>query len=303
MICKIIKRLVNKLSCCGALKWIPDKPFLCFVYRIYTGKRLHLAHPATYNEKLQWLKLYDKNPAYTAMVDKYLAKDYVKEMIGEQYIIPLLGVWESADDIDFDALPDKFVLKCNHDSGSTIICTDKNNLDRTAVRKKLNRHMKVNNYNYAREWPYKNVVRRIIAEEYIANPNVNDLYDYKVYCFSGEPKFMMVNTSRRSGKTTANYYDSDYNLMDFTWGYPRSETIVKIPKEKFDELFEKAKVLSTGLTHIRVDFYEADGRLYFGELTFFDGSGFSLFDPPEWDEIIGSWIELPAEKRNDSYDH
>jgi len=289
----LIKRIFNRLSVMGVFSWIPDDTFLRSAFRIYTGKKLNLDLPEGYNEKLQWLKLHDRNPIYTTMVDKYLVKDYVKNYLGEEYVIPLLGVWDNANDIDFDILPERFVLKCNHDSGSTIICEDKNEIDVALIKKKLNKHLKRNKYNYAREWPYKNVVPKVIAEEYISDSKTKDLYDYKVYCFSGIPKFIMVNTGRHNGKTTANYYDANYNLMNFSWGYPVSDRISKISKEKFDDLLEKAKILSAGFPHVRVDFYEADGKIYFGELTFYDGSGFAEFDPSEWNIKIGKWIELP----------
>lgn len=289
----IFQRAFIRIARTGLLSWIPDEAFLRFMYLLMMGKRLHLKNPRTYNEKLQWLKIYDRKNEYTRMVDKYLVKELVKNKIGEEFVIPLLGVWDDASEIDYDKLPDQFVLKCNHDSGSTILCQDKSLFDRAAAEKKLNEHLKRNKFDYGREWPYKNVRPKIIAESFVFDRSEGELLDYKVYCFQGEPKLVMVNTGRNQNLTKANYYDSDYNRLDFKWGYPAASNIRKLSKECFAEMLNKACILSKGIPHVRVDFYVANGRLYFGELTFFDGSGFAKFDPPEWDRKIGEWLILP----------
>ena len=303
---KIWFRVFGKLSRMGLLKWIPDDLFLKVRYRGEMNKPLNLRNPQTFNEKLQWLKLYDRKPEYTVMVDKYAAKQYVAAKIGEQYIIPTLGVWEHFDDIDFDSLPNQFVLKCTHDSGGLVVCKDKSSLDKTAAREKLEKSLKQNYYWSGREWPYKNVPPRIIAEKYMSNNqekdnegillsiNENsDLKDYKFYCFNGTMKFVMINSDRNSDKPTkADYFDRDFNWLDFTWGYAHAEIRPEKP-EKFEEMVFLAEKLSKGLSHIRVDFYECDGKVYFGELTFYDGSGFDAIEPIEWDYKIGKLIKSP----------
>lgn len=313
------------LSACGFYNWMPDEFYLKKEFKIRMGKELNLDDPQTFNEKLQWLKIHDRKPAYTEMVDKYAAKQYVADRIGEQYIIPTLGVWEHFDDIDFDNLPNQFVLKCTHDSGGLIICKDKRKLDKVAAKKKLEKCLKRNYYWAGREWPYRDVPPRIIAEKYMVDNDEagkdeslkdcnegytlwihaefdyqsekEDLRDYKFYCFDGVMKFVMINSDRNSDKPTkADYFDRDFNWLDFTWGYEHAACRPEKP-DGFDEMIAIAEKLAQGLPHVRVDLYECNGHIYFGELTFFDGSGFDKIEPIEWEYRIGEMLILPSKKR------
>lgn len=272
---------------------IDDEKYLKFIYFFCFWKKLDLENPTTYNEKLQWLKLYDRRAIYTTMVDKYAAKDYVSERIGQQYIIPTLGVWDSFDEIDFDHLPNQFVLKCTHDSGGLVICKDKSKLDKKAARKKIGKCLKHNYFYLGREWPYKNVKPRIIAEPYLVDHN-GELKDYKFFCFSGIPKMLFIATNRGID-TRFDFYDMNFQHLPFMNGHANAERNLQCP-EGFDKMKELAGVLSQGLPELRVDFYNVDGKIYFGELTLFHFSGLVPFEPAEWDEKIGSWCELPQKK-------
>ena len=274
-----------------------DEEYLKRMFKAKTGRELDLDNPQTYNEKLQWLKIHDHNPEYTVMVDKYAVKEYVAKIIGEQYIIPTLGVWERFEDIDFDKLPDQFVLKCTHDSGGLIICKDKSKLDLSKAKAKIEKCLKRNYFYYGREWPYKDVKPRIIAEQYMNYKSEADkpLNDYKIYTFDGKAKMIMINTDRGIA-TKADYFDRDYNYLDFTWGYPRANPKPNKP-QNFEKMMELAELLAKGTAELRVDFYDVDGKIFFGELTFFDGSGFDPIVPIEWDYKIGSWIDLSLIKK------
>ena len=280
----------------GLLKWMSDEQFLKRMYRTYFGKSLDLKNPRTFNEKLQWLKLYDRKPLYTQMVDKYAVRRYIEEQIGGEYLIPLVGgPWNSFDEIDFDALPEQFVLKCTHDSGGLVICRDKHRLDREAARRKIERSLRRNYYVSSREWPYKDVKPRIIAEAYMEDASTSELRDYKFFCFGGEPKMLFVASDRQTAgeETKFDFFDMDYNHLDLRNGHPNAA----VPPEKpaqFGLMRELAQKLSQGIPHVRVDLYEVNGRVYFGEMTFYHWSGMVPFDPPEWDERLGSWITLPA---------
>ena len=256
---------------------------------------LDLDNPQTYNEKLQWQKLYDRRPEYTKMVDKYDAKEYVANIIGKEYIIPTLAVYDRVEDIDFDALPDQFVLKCTHDSGGIVICKDKSTLDIAAALKKLERGLKTNFYYQNREWPYKNVKPRIIAEQYMVDESGYELKDYKWFCFDGEPKALFIASDRGSDKeeTKFDFFDMDFNHLPFTNGHPNASRPIMKPAG-FDKMKELAAKLSKGLMQARIDFYDINGQVYFGEITFFHWSGMKPFVPREWDYIFGSYIKLPG---------
>lgn len=290
-------RIFDALNYRKMLNWLPDKVFLEAAFRARFGRKLNLNNPETFNEKLQWLKLYNRKPEYTKMVDKYLVRDYVKEKIGEEYLIPLLGVWDDPEKIDFDELPMQFVLKCNHNSGlGMCICKDKNSLDINKVKEELKKGINQNYYLTSREWPYKDVPRRIIAEKYMVDESGYELKDYKFYCFDGKVKLVMINSDRMSSeKTKANYFDENYQPLDFVWGYENAEIPPQKP-EKFKEMKYLAEKLSEGISHVRIDFYQTPSGIYFGEITFFDGSGFDAIEPIEWDYKIGSWLKLPMEK-------
>jgi hypothetical protein len=275
---------------------ISDKLFLKYKFRVLMHKKLDLKNPKTYNEKLQWLKLYDRKPAYSAMVDKAEAKRVVANLIGEQHIIPTLGVWEKFDDIDFDKLPDQFVLKTTHGCGGVIICKDKAKLDSTTARKEINFSFKHNYFTYGREWPYKNVKPRIIAEQLMVDESGIELKDYKFFCFDGEPKAMFIATDRPHD-TRFDFFDMDFKHLPFTNGHENATKIIHKP-QNFELMIELARKLSTGIPHVRVDLYNINGKVYFGELTFFHWGGMVPFEPEEWDYTFGSWINLPLKSQN-----
>ncbi len=277
---------------------LPDRSFLELQFRCLVGKKLDLKDPKTFNEKLQWLKLYDRRPEYTTMVDKYAVKKYVADKIGEEFVIPTLGVWNKVEDIDWDDLPDQFVLKCTHDSGGLVICRDKAKFDIRAATKKLRKSLKRNFYMAGCEWPYKNVPRRIIAEEYMEDKAVSDLPDYKFFCFNGVVKALFIGTERGSGDVKFDYYDSDFNHLDLIQEHPMSGKIHSKPVN-FEKMKELASHLSKGLPHVRVDFYNINGKIFFGEMTFFHHGGVVPFHPEKWDYIFGGWLNLP--KNNLTY--
>ena len=252
---------------------IPDELYLRIAYRMVTGKTLHLNPPVTYNEKLQWLKLNNRKDEYTSMVDKYEVRKFIEDRVGDGYLIPTLGVWDKAEDINFDSLPDEFVLKCTHDCGGLIICRDKTKLDREAAKKKLSKCLNHNFYYQGREWPYKNVTPRIYAEKYMSDPNEEQLSDYKVFCFNGVPKIIQVDYDRYTGHKRQ-FFDTEWNRMDVSFHFP-SDTKKRIAKPSvLEEMLELAKKLSLGFPHLRTDFYIIGNKLYVGEMTFFHGTGF-----------------------------
>lgn len=283
-------KLLKKMK--YALRKLPDKVYIQLYYFAHFKKFCNLKNPVTYNEKLNWLKLHDRNPLYTTIVDKCEAKEYVSNIIGEGYTIPTLGVWEHFDDIDFDKLGNQFVLKCTHDSEGLVIVHDKSKLDIEAARAKLTVALQQNFYFIGREWPYKDVKPRIIAEQYMEDHVDGELRDYKFFCFNGEPKLMFVASERDSGQTKFDYYDLEFNHVDITQKYPNASRPLRKPVT-FDEMIRLSRQLSAGFTHVRVDFYEVDGKLYFGELTFYHFSGFMPFKPAKWDKVFGDWLELP----------
>jgi hypothetical protein len=267
--------------------------YLKMQYRLRCKKTLNLKQPKTFNEKIQWLKLYDRKPEYTRMVDKYEVRRYISDTIGEEYLIPLLGIWDKPDDIDFGKLPDRFVLKCSHDSGSVVICKNKNKFDITGAKKKLDGFLKRKYYYHGREYPYKNIKGRIIAEKYMVDESGVELKDYKLQCFNGEPKIIQVDFDRFSEKHKRNFYSLDWVYQPFSLLYPTyPEKIIPKP-QSLGLMLSLAKELSQGIPYVRVDFYSIEKKIYFGELTFYHGSGYEKFDPPEWDSILGSWINTP----------
>lgn len=278
-------------------KLFSDKQYLKILFRKLMGSELNLECPQTFSEKLQWLKLYDHNPQYTQMVDKYEAKKYVANIIGEEYIIPTLAVYNSTKEINLDTLPDKFVLKCTHDSGSVAICKDKKTFQKEKAFAMLDKGLKRNFFWENREWPYKNVKPRIIAEAYLEDKETQELRDYKFFCFDGEVKTLFIAEDRQGDKeTTFDFFDADYRHLDIRKGHhPNADTPPEKP-HSFEKMKEMAERLSQGIPHLRVDFYEANGKIYFGELTFTSGSGFTPFEPEEWDLRFGKWLKLPSRK-------
>lgn len=274
-------------------KRLPDNIYLKLMYKVMTGQKLDLNNPKTFNEKLQWLKLYDRNPLYTTLVDKFAVREYIKDKIGEEYLIPLLGgPWKSVDEIPFDTLPNQFVLKTTHDSGGVVICKNKAEFNIQAAKEKLNKSLKHNFYYGGREWPYKNVPPQIIAEKYMVDESGEELKDYKLMCFNSKVKASFVCSDRFSKDgLKVTFYDSDWKRLPFERHYPASKVDIDKPKS-YEEMVHIAEKLSENMKFVRMDFYEINGKVYFGEFTFYPGSGFEEFNPPEWDEELGKWIEL-----------
>ena len=277
---------------------LSDEEFLKKVFPKYMGYPLDLENPKTFSEKLQWLKVNYRDPIQTVMVDKHEVKNFIAQRVGEQYIIRTLAVWDSVEDIDFDALPNQFVLKCTHDSGGIVICKDKSSLDREAAKAKLSASLQRDYSRISREWPYKDVPRRIIAEEYLSELGSNEILDYKMYCFHGNPKLTVVCSDRFSKTgTRMNFYDIDWEPMGIHFGhYPPVSTEFTRP-ETYEEMLRLAAELSKGCPFLRVDFYEIKGRLYIGELTFFPGAGFEKFRPMTKDYELGEWLHLETVHR------
>lgn len=284
---------------------LSDKIYLNLIYHHCYGKWINWENPQTFNEKLQWLKIYNRKPEYVIMADKIKAKDWVAQCIGEEYIIPTLGVWNNPDEINFEKLPEKFVLKCNHNSGMGMyICRDKSRMDIKNVKANLKKGLKENYFLSGREWPYKNISRKIIAEMYMEergdNPQLrtkdtnHDLSDYKFYCFNGEPKYCQV-IRNRSTKETIDFYDMNWvhqNFVGLTPFIENGKCPVEKPK-KIEKMKEICRILSKSIPFVRIDLYVINGRIYFGEITFFPASGFGYFTPNKWAEIMGKLISLP----------
>lgn len=271
---------------------LPDKLYLQLLFPLKVGYKLDLDNPRTYNEKLQWIKLYYRKPVMSVMADKYAAKQYIADIIGEEYIVKNYGVWEHFDEIDFSTLPQSFVLKTTHDQGGVVVVKDKSKLDIKKAKTKLEKHLKKGTYHLMKEWPYKNIQPRIIAEELLVDNEKGDLWDYKFYCFNGEPKLMYISHGRQADTTYLDFYDMDFEKQDISRpGFSASEKNINKP-EQWELMKELSRKLSAGWPHLRVDFYCIEGRLYLGELTFFQGGGMMPFYPESWDYKLGSYIEL-----------
>lgn len=277
-------------------RMLPDKLYLSIKFRSHMGYWMDWDNPQTFNEKLQWLKVYDQHPEYTKMVDKVTVKDYVANIIGDQYIIPTLAVYDSAEDVDFNALPNQFVLKCTHDSGGIVICRDKMTLDKEATIKKLRKGLKRTYVIQNREYPYENVPRRILAEQFIEDENGCGLYDYKFFCFNGIPRFVQLDFDRFTCHRR-NVYDINWNLLNLQILFPKGHDRTFPKPTNFNTMLEISSKLSEGIPHVRIDLYNVNGKIYFGEMTFFHGSGMEVFTPREWDFIFGQMIKLPEIKK------
>jgi hypothetical protein len=274
-----------------------DEVYLKILYQYKIGKKIDFENPLTYNEKQQWMKVHYYNPLYTKLADKYEVRKYIADKIGEEYLIPLLGVYNSFDEIDFDNLPNQFVMKCTHDSGGLVICTDKSKLDKKKARAKIERCLKRNYYTNSREWVYRDIKPRIIIEKYMVDESGYELKDYKFFCFDGKAKAMFMASDRTGNEETKfDFYDMDFNHLDFTNGHPNSNKELKKP-DKFEEMIVLAEKISEGFPHERVDLYNINGKLYFGEITFFHWSGLTPFKPEKWDRIFGDWFNLPEKNR------
>ncbi|MBP5617108.1 MAG: hypothetical protein J6X06_04905 [Elusimicrobiaceae bacterium] len=284
------------LAFLGFFDHCSDEKYLKRMFRSVFNYDLDLNNPKTFSEKLQWLKLYDRNPLYTMLVDKCAVKKWVAEKLGQEYVVPNLGMWNSPDEIEFDKLPNQFVLKCNHNSGlGMCICKDKSKLDVQKVKQALGNGLKQNYYLTNREWPYKNVARKIIAEEFLSDGKNQDLADYKFFCFGGIPHYCQVITDRNSVEKV-DFFDMNWQHQPFTGltkPFPHADKMPKIPS-CFEKMKQACHILAKDIPFVRVDFYEVNGKMYFGEMTFFPASGLGKFTPDKWNETIGDKLKLPS---------
>lgn len=274
-----------------------DRKYIKVKYWLRLGSLCDLDNPKTFQEKLQWIKLNDRKPIYHQMVDKYDAKELIAERVGDEYVIPTIGLWDKFDDIDFEQLPNQFIIKNTHDSSTYFICQDKNKLDILQVRKRLRIDTRKHDfYYYSREWPYKGLKHRIIAEPLLNDGKGDYLTDYKFFTFNGEPKFFYVTSNRGcEGGLKEDFFDVDGNLMEINQlGYYNNPKTPDLPVN-LSKMIEFSRILSKDTYHLRVDFYEIKGKMYVGELTFFDGGGFHPFTPKKYNRILGDWIKLPTD--------
>lgn len=272
---------------------LPDELYLKVRFRHRVGYWPNFKTPKTYNEKLQWLKLNNRRPEYTNMVDKIESKKYVASIIGKEYIIPTLGIWNDVEEIEWEKLPNQFVIKVTSDSGGIVVCKDKATLDIEKTKKKLKHGWGKNYYQYNKEYPYKDLKPRIIAEQYMEDESGYELKDYKIFCFDGEPRCLFVATDRQTKgeETKFDFFDLDWNHLPFTNGHPNSKKAISKP-ENFEVMIDIARKLSQGMIHVRVDLYNVNGKIFFGELTFFHWSGMTRFVPNEWDYKLGNFINI-----------
>lgn len=272
---------------------IPDRIYLQLMYFKHFHKFIDFKHPISFNEKLQYLKIFNRKPEYTQMVDKYLVKDYVAKKIGEKYIIPTLEKWNNVSEIDISVLPEQFVLKCNNDSGGIVICKSKKEFNEQVAKTLLKKRLNNNGFWYGREWPYKNMMPCIIAEKYLSNSSGKDLIDYKVHVFNGVPRFILVCEDRYSAEgIKETFYTPEWKKMPVKRpDHNTSDQNMERPDE-LDEILELSKILAEQIPFLRVDFYILNHKVYFGELTFYPASGFCGFNPNEWDQIFGTWLDI-----------
>ncbi len=290
---KIFKDKEFRLKLISCLKFMPTKPYLKLLYKIKTGKKLNLKNPQSFTEKLNWLKVNEQNYKFTDYVDKIKVREILEEKLGEDIAIPLLGKWERYEDIDFSTLPDSFVLKCNHDSGSVKIIKNKNEINHKELAKFFKARLKMNLFSISREYPYKFVKPMIMAEKYMVPENANDIEDYKFFCFNGKPEIMFIATDRNKD-VKFDFFDMDFNHLDIENIHPSSGKAIDKPLT-FDKMKEIATKLSQGLKFVRIDLYEINGEVYFGEFTFFHGGGFWCFKPEEWEKKLGDLIDTSKE--------
>lgn len=292
-----LKALFDDLNEKGLLHWLGDVSFSKLAYWLRFGKQLNLKSPQTFNEKIQWLKLYDHRQEYINMVDKLAMKSVVTEKVGPEFTVPTLGTWEKVDEIGWESLPRQFVIKWNHDSGSIVICKDKDTFDREAAIRKLRYGENFNGYWYGREWPYKGVKPKLLAEPYLEDSVTKELRDYKVFSFNGKVKLLLVASDRqKKGESVKfDYFDTEGNHLNIVNDHPQAQVPPALP-ESFKLMIELTEKISVGYPHLRVDFYEVNGKVYIGEFTLYHGSGLMSFKPDEWNEIMGSWITLPERR-------
>ncbi len=287
---KIFRDREKRLKLIYKLSFLPDKLYLKMVFRIKTGRKLNLKNPTGFNEKQNWLKLNDKHPEYTQLVDKLAVREHIEKLLGDGCLFPLLGHWDTFDEIDFSALPDRFVLKCNHDSGSVKVIEDKNKIDKAALKDFFENRLRMNAFSFGREYPYKDVKPCILCEQFMDSIEGKSINDYKFFCFDGEPKMMFIATDR-SVDVKFDFYDMDFNHLDIYNIHPNADHEIQKPAT-FEEMKEICRKLTKGMKFVRLDLYEIDGKIYFGEYTFFHGGGFHLFSPEEWEQKLGSWLKI-----------
>lgn len=274
----------------GCSRLLPDRFYLKHLFPLVMGYPLDLKHPQTFNEKQQWLKLYDRRPEYTQMVDKYEVKKLVASKIGEEYVVPTIATYKRAEEIMFEDLPDQFVIKCTHDSGSVYICRDINAFNRKLVIEKFKFLLKKNYYWKNREWPYKHVTPQIIVDQYLDDKGDDVVRDYKFWCFNGKP-YVMYCTNK--GKDIyENFYDMSFRPLSISHGFRKVEKAIEKPKS-FELMKELAAQLSENIPFVRVDFFNIDDHVYFGEFTFYDWGGLKPFIDKSWDYRIGEWLRIP----------
>lgn len=285
-------RLFHRLNRNQRLNWLPDRVYLKMLYYANTGKRLSIKNPQTFNEKLQWLKLYDRKPLYTTLVDKYEVKNYVASIIGEDHIIPTYGVWDRFEDIEFEKLPSQFVLKCTHNSGGVLICKDRNKFDKENAKQRIEKCMRKNYFWSSREWPYKNVKPRIIVEKYMEDRGFADKEpnEYQFWCFNGIPRFISAIFQPHGDNMKATY-DIEWNRLAFVTSYPEYQSEVDIPSG-FEEMKNIAIQLSKNQIFARIDFLVFNSNFYFGEITKFPASGFVRWQPTETDKELGYMLNI-----------
>ncbi len=290
------KRIILKLMSLGFFNWMPTKPYIKWKFKLRLGYKLNLNNPKTFNEKLNWLKVNEINHEQTKYVDKYTVRKYIADSIGEEYLVPLIGVYDTVDEIPWETLPEKFVLKCTTGSGGNIICTNKNECNINKSKKKLNSYLNKNYFYLNRETPYKQVNPKIICEQFISDTNITP-NDYKVYCFNGKAKLLEFHIDRfNNQKHTCDYYDTNLNKLDFRWGTTPSE--IDLPyKDVAKFLIHLSEEIAKSFIHVRVDWYVVANKIYFGETTFFNGGGYELFNSYEDDLLLGSWLKLPIDKK------
>lgn len=289
-------RLYSFLTARGLTKWIPDKIHLKLRFRSELGQCLNLDNPKTFNEKIQWLKIYDRKSLYVQLVDKYAVKEWVKNIIGPKYVTKNYAKWDFVDDVDISNLPEKFVLKTNHDCGGIVICDNRDKFDLDIAKKKLSRHLKRNYFWINREWPYKQVKPCVFAEEYLEPNKIGDLPDYKLFCFPNGRIITLLMTNRFTGEAqTETFFDEEWQPLQLTESSYSICPDYPIPSH-FEEMKKISRVLSEGFPFLRVDFYESGGRLVFGEMTLYPAAGYEHFSPSEWDLKFGSWIDLSLSK-------
>lgn len=289
------EKIIYKLQKFKLFNFLKDETYIKMIYAIAFREKLNIEQPTTFTEKLQWLKLNDRNPQYTKMVDKCEAKEFVGKIIGSQYIVPTIGVWDNFNQINFDLFPNSFVLKTTHDSGSVVICKDKKDFDLKKAKKIITKSLKNNYFYMCREWPYKNVKPRIIAEEYLGDLDTMDIKDYKFFCFDGKPEVLLVCSERMtSDNMCKTWFDSDFNMLDIVENNHRRDMNLTKP-ENYEKMKEIASKLSKNIPFVRIDLYEVDNRVYFGEITFFPSGGIERFSPEEWNYELGKKIDLKKE--------